>query len=198
MSNHIALFLYLDNSLSMWPKIIQQCFKRNEVIVIKKINYHKFPQSYIVCIEFISFNLSMGTNQASVRGHPVSWDNQLHIKTFQSMHPCSNDAIVTSHNRPHIETLQSAPFCCDNGIVTSHNRLPIEAFQSAGPYIPPHHCPTFASHVRPHMEAFQSMGPHTPSYIRKKYNLLWLSLVSLAVFGSIWLDLKIWKNAEKS
>ena len=35
-------------------------------------------------------------------------------------------------------------------------------------------------------------------HIRKKYNLLWLSLVSLAVFGSIWLDLKIWKNAEKS
>ena len=34
--------------------------------------------------------------------------------------------------------------------------------------------------------------------IRKKSNLLWLSLVSLAVFGSIWLDLKIWKNAEKS
>ena len=39
---------------------------------------------------------------------------------------------------------------------------------------------------------------HKSSYIRKKSNLLWLSLVSLAVFGSIWLDLKIWKNAEKS
>ena len=35
-------------------------------------------------------------------------------------------------------------------------------------------------------------------HIRKKSNLLWLSLVSLAIFGSIWLDLKIWKNAEKS
>ena len=34
--------------------------------------------------------------------------------------------------------------------------------------------------------------------IRKKSNLPWLPLVSLAVFGSIWLDLKIWKNAEKS
>ena len=39
---------------------------------------------------------------------------------------------------------------------------------------------------------------HATKYIRKKSNLLWLSLVSLAVFGSIWLDLKIWKNAEKS
>ena len=98
-----------------------------------------------------------------VRGHPVSHDNWLHIKTFQSTHPCSDDAIVTSHNRPHIKTLQSAPFCHDNGVVTSHNRPPIKAFRSTGPYIPPHHHPTFASHVRPCIETFQSMGPHTPS-----------------------------------
>ena len=65
-----------------------------------------------------------------VRGHPVLPDNQLCIKTFQSIHTCSNDAIVTSHNRLHIEALWSAHFCCDDGIVTSHNRPPIEAFQS--------------------------------------------------------------------
>ena len=112
-----------------------------------------------------------------VRGHPVLQDNWLHIKTFRSMHPCSNDdiitgqnrphtealqstpfchdnGIVTSHNRLHIETLWSAPFCCDNGVVTSHNRPPIKAFQSAGPYIPPHHHPTFSSYVRLHIKAF--------------------------------------------
>ena len=42
---------------------------------------------------------------ASVRGHSVLQDNQLCIETFQSAHPCSNDAIITSHNRPHIEAL---------------------------------------------------------------------------------------------
>ena len=122
----------------------------------------------------------------TVRGHPVSHDNRPRIETFQSVHPCSDDAIVTSHNRPHIETSRSAPFCrdngvvtshnrphieisrsapfCrDNGVVTSHNRPHIETFRSAGPYIPPHHCPTFASQVRPHIEIFQSAGPHTPS-----------------------------------
>ena len=76
----------------------------------------------------------------TVRGHPVSHDNRPRIETFQSTHPCSDDAIVTSHNRLHIET-----------------------FRSAGPYIPPHHRPTFASQVRPRIEIFQSAGPHIPS-----------------------------------
>ena len=98
-----------------------------------------------------------------VRGHPVSHDNRPHIEMFQSVHPCSDDAIITSHNRPHIETSWSAPFCRDNGAVTSHNRPHIETFWSAGPYIPPHHCPTFASRVRLRIEIFQSAGPHTPS-----------------------------------
>ena len=99
----------------------------------------------------------------NVRGHPVSHDNRPHIETFQSAHPCSDDAIVTSHNRPYIETSRSAPFCHDNGVVTSHNRPHIETFRSAGPYIPPHHRPTFASWVRPCIKIFQSAGPHTPS-----------------------------------
>ena len=30
------------------------------------------------------------------------------------------------------------------------------------------------------------------------FDCLWCLWLSLAVFGSIWLDLKIWKNAEKS
>ena len=86
-------------------------------------------------------NQSKKTETANaVRGHPVSHDNQPRIKMFQSAHPCSDDAIVTSHNRLHIKT-----------------------FQSTGPYIPPHHCPTFASRVRPCIEIFQSAGPHTPS-----------------------------------
>ena len=98
-----------------------------------------------------------------VRGHPVSHDNRPRIETFQSAHPCSDDAIVTSHNRPHIKISRSAPFCRDDGVVTSHNRPHIETFQSAGPYIPPHHRPTFASQVRPRIEIFQSAGPHIPS-----------------------------------
>ena len=129
---------------------------------------------------------SDGRKKASVRGHPVSHDNRPRIETFQSAHPCSDDAIVTSHNRSHIKISQSAPFCRDNGVVTSHNRPHIEIsrsapffrdngvvtshnrphieiFRSAGPYIPPHHHPTFASQVRPHIEIFQSAGPHTPS-----------------------------------
>ena len=52
------------------------------------------------------------------------------LATFWSMHPCSNNAIVTSHNRPHIEALWSVPFCCDNAIVTSHNGLHIKTLWS--------------------------------------------------------------------
>ena len=119
--------------------------------------------------EFLPFDTSSqrssekGQEIHIVRGHPVSHDNQPRIETFQSAHPCSDDAIITSHNRPHIETSRSAPFCHDNGVVTSHNRLHIETFQSAGPYIPPHHGPTFASRVRLRIKIFQSAGPHTPS-----------------------------------
>ena len=129
---------------------------------------HSFPDIimcvfyYSICTGIVSGNPDM-LDAIVVRGHPVSHDNRPCIETFQSVHPCSDDAIVTSHNRPHIKTSRSAPFCHDNGVVTSHNRPHIETFQSTGPYIPPHHCPTFASRVRPRIEIFQSAGPHTPS-----------------------------------
>ena len=73
-----------------------------------------------------------------VRGHPVSHNNRPHIKMFQSAHPCSDDAIITSHNRPHIEPLDPRLFAVTmvlSQVTIGHTSKPFDPWVPIFPLI---------------------------------------------------------------